>query len=192
MAAPPRARDRRARPHRRSSRRKSRLPSLPRAAARARTTTSMRCSTSSPGPSPRRDNARPGARAHGGCGAGNAATASLADALRTPFAACWSPIPGAPNPADQIVTFTLQLNQRRHRGAGAGADPGRQQLYGGGGWRPDAPSMAASPIYAAAQSAYNEWREFSVALRSTPNAATIGCNIASPGRFTRLREHGDR
>lgn len=44
-------------------------------------------------------------------GASNMATASLADALRSQIRNCWSPIIGAPNPADQIVSFGLSLNR---------------------------------------------------------------------------------
>ena len=43
-------------------------------------------------------------------GLSSAMTASLADMLRSQIRACWSPIAGAPNPADQIVSFDLQLN----------------------------------------------------------------------------------
>ena len=62
-----------------------------------------------PEPAPR--NARAAARAVTAVGAGNAATASLADALRNAIRACWNVIPGAPNPADQIVSFELHLNR---------------------------------------------------------------------------------
>jgi len=44
-------------------------------------------------------------------GLSNAMTASLADALRSQLRRCWSPIAGAPNPADQIVSFDLRLNR---------------------------------------------------------------------------------
>ena len=43
-------------------------------------------------------------------GMANAMTASLADMLRSQIRNCWSPIAGAPNPADQIVSFDLRLN----------------------------------------------------------------------------------
>ncbi len=43
-------------------------------------------------------------------GLSNAMTASLADMLRSQIRNCWSPIAGAPNPADQIVSFDLRLN----------------------------------------------------------------------------------
>lgn len=46
-----------------------------------------------------------------GAGLSTAMTASLADALRSQIRQCWSPIAGAPNPADQIVSFDLQLNR---------------------------------------------------------------------------------
>jgi hypothetical protein len=61
-------------------------------------------------PTPR-NAARTAPRAAEAIGAGNAATASLADALRSMIRMCWSPIPGAPNPADQVVSFGLRLNQ---------------------------------------------------------------------------------
>jgi hypothetical protein len=60
-------------------------------------------------PAPR--NARTASRAADAAGAGTMATASLADALRSQIRNCWSPIPGAPNPADQVVSFGLRLNQ---------------------------------------------------------------------------------
>jgi hypothetical protein len=62
-----------------------------------------------PEPAPR--NARITGRPQEAVGAASAATASMADALRNRIRECWSVIPGAPNPADQIVTFTLQLNR---------------------------------------------------------------------------------
>jgi hypothetical protein len=43
-------------------------------------------------------------------GLSSAMTASLADMLRSQIRNCWSPIAGAPNPADQIVSFDLRLN----------------------------------------------------------------------------------
>ena len=43
-------------------------------------------------------------------GLANAMSASLADMLRSQIRNCWSPIAGAPNPADQIVSFDLHLN----------------------------------------------------------------------------------
>jgi hypothetical protein len=43
-------------------------------------------------------------------GLANAMNASLADMLRSQIRNCWSPIAGAPNPADQIVSFDLRLN----------------------------------------------------------------------------------
>ena len=44
-------------------------------------------------------------------GISNAMTANLADMLRSQIRNCWSPIAGAPNPADQIVRFDLRLNR---------------------------------------------------------------------------------
>lgn len=46
-----------------------------------------------------------------GAGLSSAMTASLADALRSQIRPCWHPIMGAPNPADQIVRFSLHLNR---------------------------------------------------------------------------------
>ncbi len=43
-------------------------------------------------------------------GLSSAMSASLADMLRSQIRNCWSPIAGAPNPADQIVSFDLRLN----------------------------------------------------------------------------------
>jgi outer membrane biosynthesis protein TonB len=43
-------------------------------------------------------------------GLASAMNASLADLLRSQIRLCWSPIAGAPNPADQIVSFDLRLN----------------------------------------------------------------------------------
>ena len=43
-------------------------------------------------------------------GLASAMIASLADMLRSQIRNCWSPIAGAPNPADQIVSFDLRLN----------------------------------------------------------------------------------
>jgi len=42
-------------------------------------------------------------------------TASLADMLRSQIRNCWSPIAGAPNPADQIVSFTTEGNLNSQR-----------------------------------------------------------------------------
>jgi hypothetical protein len=113
-----------------------------------------------PEPAPR--NARPGARAQEAVGAGNAATASLADALRNAIRGCWSPIPGAPNPADQIVTFTLQLNRD---GTVARV---QAQTLGGNSYTAAARLAAERAIHGCQPynmlpaNRYNEWREFSL------------------------------
>jgi hypothetical protein len=44
-------------------------------------------------------------------GAASAMTSTLIDAFLSQISNCWSPIPGAPNPADQVVVYDLRLNQ---------------------------------------------------------------------------------
>jgi colicin import membrane protein len=111
-----------------------------------------------PEPAPR--NARAAARAQEAVGAGNAATASLADALRNAIRGCWSPIPGAPNPADQIVTFSLQLNRD---GTVARVEA---QTLGGNSYTAAARLAAERAIHGCQPynmlpaSRYNEWRDF--------------------------------
>ena len=56
------------------------------------------------------NNANPTAQPGAPAGLANIATASLADALRSQIRGCWNPIPGSPNPADQVVEFDLRLN----------------------------------------------------------------------------------
>jgi hypothetical protein len=111
-------------------------------------------------PAPR--NARTAPRAAEAVGAGNAATASLADALRNKIRECWNPIPGAPNPADQIVLFSLQLNRdgsvarvepqnlARNPYAVAAAEAARRAIYG------------CQPYDMLPANRYNEWRDFSL------------------------------
>ena len=60
---------------------------------------------------PERNTAKPAPRAAEASGASNLATASLADALRSQIRNCWSPMTGAPDPEDQVVTFALRLNR---------------------------------------------------------------------------------
>ncbi len=60
---------------------------------------------------PDRTAVRTAPRATEATGAANMATATLADALRSQIRNCWNPIPGAPNPADQVVSFGLRLNR---------------------------------------------------------------------------------
>lgn len=111
-------------------------------------------------PEPR--NARPAPRAQEAVGAGNAATAGLADALRNAIGACWNPIPGAPNPADQIVTFTLQLNRD---GTVARVEA---QTRGGNSYTAAARLAAERAIYGCQPynmlpaNRYNEWRDFTL------------------------------
>ncbi|HJR57546.1 MAG TPA: hypothetical protein VJ798_13300 [Rhizomicrobium sp.] len=111
-------------------------------------------------PEPR--NARPAPRAQETVGAGNAATAGLADALRNAIGACWNPIPGAPNPADQIVTFTLQLNRD---GTVARVEA---QTRGGNSYTAAARLAAERAIYGCQPyntlpaNRYNEWRDFTL------------------------------
>lgn len=111
-------------------------------------------------PAPR--NARPAARAQEAVGIGNAATASLADALRTAIAACWNPIPGAPNPADQIVVFALQLNRD-------GTVARVESQTRGGNTYTAAARLAAEQAIRGCQpydtlpaNRYNEWRDFTL------------------------------
>jgi len=55
--------------------------------------------------------AKTGPRVIQGVGNGNLMTADLADALRSQIKRCWSPPIGAPNPADVVVDFDVQLNK---------------------------------------------------------------------------------
>jgi hypothetical protein len=55
-------------------------------------------------------NARVADRTVKGVGQMNAATMDIVDALKSQIRPCWTPIAGAPNPADQIVDFDLFLN----------------------------------------------------------------------------------
>ena len=56
-------------------------------------------------------NAKTADRIIQGIGAMNGMTADLADALKSQIYRCWSPPVGAPNAADLVVDFDLQLNQ---------------------------------------------------------------------------------
>ena len=112
-------------------------------------------------PAPR-NAARTAPRAAEAAGAGNAATASLADALRSKIRECWNPIPGAPNPADQIVLFSLQLNRdgtvaravpqnlARNPYAIAAAEAAQRAIYG------------CQPYDTLPANRYNEWRDFTL------------------------------
>jgi hypothetical protein len=110
-------------------------------------------------PAPRK-NARTAPQASEAVGLGNAATVSLAEAMRNAIRRCWNPIIGAPNPADQIVTFSLRLNRD-------GTIASWQLLTLNGNNYTTAAAEAASRAAYACQpydmlpaARYNEWREF--------------------------------
>ena len=112
-----------------------------------------------PEPAPR--NARAATRAVTAVGAGNAATASLADALRNAIRNCWNPIPGAPNPADQIVSFELHLNRDGTIASWALLDAPSSNSYTRSAV--DAASRAVymcQPYTMLPANRYGEWQEF--------------------------------
>ncbi len=98
-------------------------------------------------------------------GAGNQslATADLVDALRSQIDRCWSPPVGAPNPADLVVDFDLQLGPD-------GTVLGRPQLSGnsatamGNPYTRAAAEAASRAIYQCAPyklpaTRYSDWKE---------------------------------
>lgn len=102
---------------------------------------------------------RTAARTSDAVGASNMATASLADALRSQIRNCWSPIIGAPNPAEQIVSFGLSLNRD-------GTVASLELLTMGGSAYTAAAAEAASRAiyqcqpYRLPLERYAQWREF--------------------------------
>jgi len=92
-------------------------------------------------------------------GLASAMNASLADMLRSQIRPCWSPIAGAPNPADQIVSFDLHLNPD---GTVASIET---LTVSSNPYTAAAVSAAERAIYQCAPyrlpaSSYNQWRQF--------------------------------
>jgi outer membrane biosynthesis protein TonB len=107
----------------------------------------------------RNSTAKPAPRATEAAGASNMATASLADALRSQVRNCWSPMTGAPNPEDQVVTFSLRLNRN---GTVAGIEV---LTYTNNAYGAAAVEAASRAIYQCAPyrlplERYAQWREF--------------------------------
>jgi hypothetical protein len=112
-----------------------------------------------PEPAPRQ--ARQATRAVTAVGPGNAATASLADALRNAIRGCWHVIPGAPNPAEQIVSFELRLNRDGTIAGWMPLDPPSSNSYTRSA--AEAARRAAyecQPYNMLPADRYSEWREF--------------------------------
>jgi hypothetical protein len=106
-------------------------------------------------------NAKTGARTIQGIGAQNAATADLADLLRSQIAQCWSPPVGAPHPDQLIVSFELFLNPD-----GSVAQPPQLTANSGSGdpFMRAAAEAARRAIYACAPyklpaGRYGQWRD---------------------------------
>jgi outer membrane biosynthesis protein TonB len=113
-----------------------------------------------PAPAPR-NAARVATRAADAVGAGTAATASLADALRSAIRACWNVNPGAPNPADQIVNFELRLNRDGTIAGWALLDAPSSNSYTRAAVEAAGRAVyACQPYNMLPANRYNEWREF--------------------------------
>jgi outer membrane biosynthesis protein TonB len=63
------------------------------------------------GPVPTSKATKVATTANQSAGLASAMTSTLKDAFLSQIRNCWNPIPGAPNPADQIVQFDLKLNR---------------------------------------------------------------------------------
>ena len=105
-------------------------------------------------------NAKAGPRAIQAVGAGNMMTADLVDALKSQIYRCWSPPTGAPNAADLVVDFALNLNPD--------GTVGRLQLLtlSGNSYTRAAAEAASRAIYQCQpyrlpQNRYEDWKEIS-------------------------------
>lgn len=125
-----------------------------------------------PAPAPRNDindllnqltkpdrTAKPAPRASEAVGASNMATASLADALRSQIRNCWSPMTGAPDPEDQIVSFALRLN-RDGTVAGLEILSVRPNAYGAAAAEAASRAIYQCAPYRLPLDRYAQWREF--------------------------------
>lgn len=110
-------------------------------------------------PKPVKD-AKAGPRVIQGIGNQNLMTADIADALKSQIYRCWSPPLGAPNAADLVVDFTLNLNPD--------GTVGRLQLQtlSGNSYTRAAAEAASRAIYQCQpyrlpQNRYDDWKEIS-------------------------------
>jgi len=107
----------------------------------------------------RNSTAKPSQRAAEAMGASNMATASLADALRGQIRNCWSPMTGAPDPEDQIVTFSLRLNRDGSVG-GLEILSVQPNSYGAAAAEAASRAIYQCAPYRLPPERYNQWREF--------------------------------
>jgi colicin import membrane protein len=108
---------------------------------------------------PDRNAPRTAPRASEAVGASNMATASLADALRSQIRNCWSPMTGAPNPNDQVVTFSLRLS-RDGRVAGLEVLSYTNNAYGAAAVETATRAIRACEPYRLPVERYSQWQEF--------------------------------
>lgn len=92
-------------------------------------------------------------------GAAGMATASLADALRSQIRNCWSPMTGAPNPEDQVVSFSLRLNRDGTVG-GLEILSVRPNSYGAAAAEAASRAIYQCAPYRLPLERYAQWREF--------------------------------
>ncbi len=107
----------------------------------------------------RSSTAKPAPRAAEAAGASNMATATLADALRSQVRNCWSPMTGAPDPEDQVVTFSLRLNRD---GSVAALEilNVRPNSYGAAAAEAASRALYQCAPYRLPPERYAQWREF--------------------------------
>jgi len=108
---------------------------------------------------PERNAPRTAPRASETAGASGMATASLADALRSQVRNCWSPMTGAPNPEDQVVTFSLRLN-RDGTVASLEILSVRPNSYGAAAAEAASRAIYQCQPYRLPLERYAQWREF--------------------------------
>ena len=108
---------------------------------------------------PDRNAPRTAPRATEAVGASNMATASLADALRSQIRNCWSPMTGAPNPNDQVVTFSLRLNRDGSVG-GLEVLTYTNNAYGAAAVEAASRAIYSCQPYRLPLDRYSQWQEF--------------------------------